>query len=399
MIESKIDQIVNAGRDEIIEFLSELIAIPSVNPPGEFYRECVQKIARKLESWNLDHQVINVPLENRDRYSILGSLGSGSKGLHFHGHYDVVPADRPDQFEPLITEEKIFGRGAADMKAGLVSMLYALTVLKRLKVRINGRLTFSIVPDEETGGVLGTDYLFKSGLLPPSGLLGMVMPEPTGGQIWNASRGAFTCRVDIKGRPTHIAQARAGESAFEKMNRVVTRLIGLNREIEGRKTDLMVDPPASANSIMVLGGVAGSGTNFNVVPGRAYFSIDRRFNPEEKLSRVRKEIMEVLNRCKNEGVDLVVEVVQEAEPSYTPEDGKLAQVLESTIMEWLSRKTAFRLCPGCLETRFFYSRGIPALAFGPGLLECAHSAEEYVDISDVLNCAKVYASIGLKLLT
>jgi acetylornithine deacetylase/succinyl-diaminopimelate desuccinylase-like protein len=84
------------------------------------------------------------------------------KSLHFHGHYDVVPEFSPDQFVPRLKGDRLYGRGSSDMKGGLVAMLFTLRAIKECGLELNGKLTFSIVADEETGGRLGTQYLFDS---------------------------------------------------------------------------------------------------------------------------------------------------------------------------------------------------------------------------------------------
>jgi succinyl-diaminopimelate desuccinylase len=113
--------------------------------------------------------------------------------------------------------------------------------------------------------------------------LAMLSAEPTGGVVWHASRGAITLRITVRGREAHVGQAHLGVNAFEKMIRVAEPLARLAHELSRGRTTLPVDSDPSRGSMLVVGGAAESGANFNVVPGSAWFSVDRRFNPEEDL--------------------------------------------------------------------------------------------------------------------
>src|SRR5262249_61110123 len=114
---------------------------------------------------------------------------SGPRPLLFHGRFDVVPASHPEQFRPYLKGGNLFGRGSSDMKGGLASMVYALKALKDCRVPLDGRVCLTVVPDEETGGQGGSQYLAGAGLLGRDGI-GMLTAEPTSGVVWNASRAA-----------------------------------------------------------------------------------------------------------------------------------------------------------------------------------------------------------------
>ena len=116
-----------------------------------------------------------------------------------------------------------------------------------------------------------------------SGALAMITAEPTGGVVWHASRGAITLRVGVEGRPAHVGQAHLGVNAFEQMVQIAEPLSDLAHELLARRTDYPLESEEARGSMLVVGGASGSGANFNVVPGAAWFSVDRRFNPEEDL--------------------------------------------------------------------------------------------------------------------
>lgn len=398
MLEEKLRKKVSEWREEVVAVLSDLISFPTVNPPGGSYKECVDYLAAKLKSWGIDHRLVTVPNGKYPRFSLLGEHGQGNRSLHFHGHFDVVPAQSSSQFKPEVRGDLLYGRGSSDMKGGLVAMLSAVRAVKECGKKLSGCLSFSFVPDEETGGRLGTQYLLESGLVPkPS--LGMLMAEPTSGVIWNANRGALTCRITVSGKYAHVGLEQEGVNAFETMVEIARSMLRLKEVVKKRKTSMAVRHASARSSVMLIGGEAGSGVSFNAVPEKAFFTIDRRLNPEETLKAAKKELLEVLEKYKKKGIKAEAEVLQEGEPSAADTRSPLAQALKDVIQNVTGKAPVFELCPGLCEIRFFNNRGVPAYAFGPGLLEVSHGPVEYIKISEVLNCVFIYALTAVKLLT
>lgn len=355
----------------------------------------------KLSEIGLDARIMEIPdqdLGSNDpelpRYHIISSFGKGEETLYFHGHHDVVPASKEGQFDPYIKADRLYGRGTADMKAGLAAMIYAIKAIKYSGVDFNGRIGLTIVPDEETGRLLGSNYLSRINLLGKNGI-GMLTPEPTGGVIWNANRGAITLRIKILGQPAHVGLQHQGINAFEKMLGVANRLFELKQDVESRTTAYQIQPPPARRSILMLGGQSAGGNSFNLVPGEFSFTVDRRINPEEHLEVEKERLFEVLDSVQNEGVEFEVEVLQEGKSSGTSEDEPLAQVLARNIASIEGQRPAFEMCPGLLEIRFYAQKGIPAFAYGPGLLSVSHGPDEYIRIEDIFRCTAVYALTAL----
>ncbi len=397
MDQNRIKGFIDSSRRKMIENLSALVAIPTVNPPGKRYRRCVDYLSGLLEEWHIEHDVIPATKGKYPRLCILGGLGEGEARLHLHGHYDVVPAYAPEQFEPKVQGDALYGRGSSDMKSGLVAILYTLRFFQKRRKRFKGQISFSFVPDEESGGRLGTQYLYQAGLLPrPS--LGMLMPEPTSGKVWNANKGALTYRVIVHGKPAHVALGHQGRNAFESMVNMVQSLLKLKEKVSRRKTSFPVYPPEAGLSVMLIGGESRSGVNFNVVPEKAYFTIDRRINPEEKLTEAKRELMETFEGASERGIDIETELIQEGESSTADLDSPLAVALRDSVSAVKSRIPAFELCPGLCEIRFFNNQGIPAYAYGPGLLEVSHGPEEFVKIPDLLDCTDIFIRTAIRLL-
>jgi acetylornithine deacetylase/succinyl-diaminopimelate desuccinylase-like protein len=226
----------------------------------------------------------------------------------------------------------------------------------------------------------------------------MLTPEPTSGVVWNANRGALTLRVTARGKPAHVGLQHQGVNAFERMLRVAAALQTLKTEVERRRTRYRVTPEAAAHSILMLGGEVAGGTNFNIVPERCSFTLERRFNPEEDLAAERARLDALFDSLRAQGIDLEVEVLQEGESSGVPDDHPVARTLADTIEGVTGERPAFEMCPGILEIRWYARKGIPAFAYGPGLLEISHGPHEAVEVERIFQHTLIYALAAARLL-
>src|SRR5713101_6017896 len=388
--------------DEMAALLSELVAIPTENPPGRNYQACAALLERRLRNFGLDCERFFEPAgpEKKSGESpacLLACYGRGKRTLYFHGHYDVVPAQSAQQFEPVRKEHFLFGRGSCDMKGGIVAMLYAILALKGCGAELSGKAGLMLVPNEETGGANGSAWLTQQGLLGRNGI-GMLLAEPTSGVVWNANRGAISLRVRVLGKSAHVGLQHQGENAFERMQRVVERLQELKKEVELRTTNLNIGADQARHSILMLGGQSGGGANFNVVPAECWFTIDRRINPEEDLEEEKAVLIAVLEGCKRDGIPLEWEILQEGRSSACREEEPLGEALAHGVRAVTGEAPRFEMCPGLLETRFYAAQGVPAYAYGPGLLSVAHGPNEYVDLRKVIECAAIYALTATQML-
>jgi acetylornithine deacetylase/succinyl-diaminopimelate desuccinylase family protein len=386
--------------DEIAALLAELVAVPTENPPGNKYRACADLLEKHVRAMGLECE----RLESADPTKkggespacLLAGCGRGARTLYFHGHYDVVPAQSQEQFQPLRKEHFLFGRGSCDMKGGIVAMPFAIRALQECGAELNGRIGLALVPDEETGGERGSVWLARQGLLGRQGI-GMLLPEPTSGVVWNANRGAISLRVKVLGKSAHVGLQHQGENAFERMLRVVEHLQEFKREVETHATGFDVGVEQARNSILMLGGEHGGGTNFNVVPEVCWFTIDRRINPEEDLAAEKARLLGVLERCRRAGTPLEWEIFQEGSSAACREDEPLGKALARNVETVTGAVPRFEMCPGLLEIRFYAAQGIPAYAYGPGLLSVAHGPNEYVDLRKVIDCAAIYAMTAVEM--
>lgn len=360
----------------MLDLTKRLIAIPSENPPGNRYEECTRALRDELDRLGFD----GVRLEGA---CVLASAGTGRRTLYFSGHYDVVPAQSRDQFQPRVEGANLFGRGSSDMKSGLAAMIHAAAAARDEGLLKTGRIGIVLVPDEETAGPRGSRDLDTRGLLGRDGV-GMLTPEPTGGVVWNANRGAISLRAIMRGKAAHVGRQFEGVNAFERAVPAMMRLLDIKKEVELRETQHEIAPAAARKSVLMLGGRAEAGTNFNVTPDFCSFTIDRRINPEENILEEKRRLCDALE-C------FEIETLQEEPAAATPAQDLLGNMLSRNIAKVAGKEPAFEMCPGLLETRFYAAHGIPAFAYGPGLLTVSHGPHEFVPIRNIAQCAEIYA--------
>jgi succinyl-diaminopimelate desuccinylase len=379
--------------DEMAAVLESLVAIDSENPPGRALGRCGRLLRDVMTDLGLAPELIELPpaRELEEPCLVRGSVGAGGPAVYFHGHFDVVPAQSRAQFQPLRGSGRISGRGSADMKGGLVSMLYGAAAAREAGLLGDRRIVLHFVCDEETGSVAGSGHLREAGMIDP-GALAMMTAEPTGGVVWHASRGAITLRVEVHGRPAHVGQAHLGVNAFEQMVQITEPLTALARELLAHRTAYPLDSDEARGSMLVVGGASGSGVNFNVVPGTAWFSVDRRFNPEEDLDEeVARLTTTITDAAARVGAQVSIEVLQQQPSAGTDDRHPTAVALARCVAAVEGAAPRFELCPGVLETRWYAQLGVPAFAYGAGRLDVSHGPDEYIDEAAMRRCAAVYA--------
>ncbi|WP_076985386.1 M20 family metallopeptidase [Actinosynnema sp. ALI-1.44] len=376
---TEVDAWLEHRADEMADLLVRLIAVDSENPPGRALGRCARLLSEAMDGLGLAPEIIPLDAErDLDEPSIVrGTVGSGERILYFHGHFDVVPAQRRAQFTARRSDGRIIGRGSADMKGGIVSMLYGAAAVRESLA--DGRIVIHLVCDEETGSVTGAGHLRRSGMIDPRALA-MVTAEPSGGRIWNAARGALSLKVAVRGKEAHVGQADRGVNAFHHM-------LHIARPVEAYAREMAVE-----QSMVVPGGLFGGGSNFNVVPGDAYFTIDGRYHPRVDLDRELERLTGIIGQAADEiGADVSIEVTQQQPPAHTDPTHPAAVALAEAVGDVEGAPAAFELCEGILETRWYDQVGIPAFGYGAGLLDVSHGPDEYVDEAAMRRCAAVYA--------
>ena len=395
--------------DEMAGLLIRLVACETENPPGAHLAECAGILRAAMADLGLAPEILEAePAGTVEAPRVVrGASGAANhaqdaaaraKLVYFHGHFDVVPAQHRSQFTAHRAGGTITGRGTADMKGGIVSMLYGAAAARDLGLLGDGRIVIHLVCDEETGSTIGSGYLADHGLIDPAALA-MLTAEQSGGVIWPAAKGAISLRVEVRGRPAHVGQAMHGVNSFLHMLKVATPLEAYAGQLSRRHTRHPVGDGQAVGSTVVLGGRSGGGSNFNVVPGRTWFTVDGRFNPEEDLEAELARLTGTINAAAADaGADVAIEVTQFAPAADTPPGGHAARILGECVADVTGAPARFELCPGCLDTRWYAQRGIPAFGFGPGRFDVSHGPDEYVAEAELGRTAAVYALFAGRML-
>ena len=206
-------------------------------------------------------------------------------------------------------------------------------------------------------------------------------------------------RVTVRGKPAHVGLQFRGVNAFEQAMQVAQGFAKLKRQIATRRTRFPVALAEARRSVLLIGGQAGGGTNFNAVPAEYSFTVDRRINPEESLAREKRALLAVVERFRKRGIKLDAHIFQEEPAAGFQADEPVAQAMVASAREVTGRAPRFELCPGLLEIRYYAQRGVPAFAYGPGQLEVAHGPNESIVLKKVYEFAAIYALAAARILS
>ncbi len=393
---------------KVIELAKELISIPTINPPGVNYGRVVALLVNVLRNLSFDVYEHRVPRgefpkygldENaEDRISIVAfkRFGKGGRKIHIHTHYDVVPPGSGwsrDPFKPVVEDGRLYGRGASDMKSAIAASIYAVKIVEELSkglgLDLHGEVIISITPDEETGGTTGAGYLVERGII--RGIDYTIMPEPTSlTYVWHAHKGCLWYRIRVRGRQAHATLPYLGINAFEKMVQLATRFIEYRKVVEQRISRFEAYPIEGNRASIAIGGMCSCCGAVNIVPGEAWFTIDRRVLPEESVDDVEKEIEAIVDEFRKQNPDVVIELERllRIEPSFIEPGHELITLIRQSVREALGIDAKPVLCPGFLNVRYFIKAGMPAVAWGPGDLEQAHAVDEFIELDSLFKWTK-----------
>ena len=418
---SQDERIIRAAEsviDEAVEFTRELIKIPTVNPPGEFYEDGARCIGRWLERAGFRPEYIAAEglaehTAKHPRINVIGRReGAGpGKTLHLNGHFDVVPAGEGwtrDPFGAEVADGKIYGRGTCDMKAGIAAAVFAAEVLRRAGIETGGAIEISGTVDEESGGFAGVAYLCKIGRVTSENTHFAIIPEPLNvDRICVGHRGVYWFDVVTHGRIAHGSMPYLGHSAIDDMGAILEAIrTELQPELKKRTTKVPVVPELSRHATLnvnaVSGGQVGEDVQSPCVADRAHAIFDRRFLLEEGFDATKTEIRQLLDsvaaRVPGLRYDLMDRMV--VHPTATPEDSPVTQALQAAISRVLNKDAQVIASPGTYDQKHFDRIGhIPhCVAYGPGVLDLAHQPDEWVGIEDLKNSIAVIAIASAQLL-
>lgn len=380
-----------ARQSDLVTLLSDLVAIESVNPEykggGRGEIKVGEYVAGYLRGLGIEPEFQPV-LPGRP--NVLGRLqGSPDACLIFEAHMDTVTLElMPDALKPIVRDGLLYGRGACDDKASLAAMLYALKLLQNYAHGQHATVLLAAVVDEEVAyrGVL---ELAES----RPRAQGAVVGEPTKLVPVVSHKGVVRFQIRTRGHAVHTSRLEEGNNAIYQMVEVIQVL---RQQIELRLPSRAL-PRLGAPTMCVS--VIHGGLQVNMVPDECVIQIDRRTVPGETPEQVLAEI------------DAALDTLRKREPSYaidrlapdlldyaldTPRGAKIARVARQAC-EMIRGETEFGTAPyGSDASKLAELAHIPSIVLGPGDIAQAHTADEWVEIAQVVQAAEIYAQLAVE---
>lgn len=374
--------------DAVTRLLSDLVAIPSVNPMGRALHgpgvyeagmtEYLERFFRDVGS-TCTRQPVAPGRENLvARYE----APQGRHLLLFDAHQDTVPTDGMtiDPFVPKIEGRRLYGRGSCDIKGGMAAMLTAFARLVRERPRGSCSVIMACTVDEEFTH-LGSSYLAAQ----PLGADLAIVAEPTKLDIVNCHKGAVRWKIQTQGVACHSSSPHLGSNAIYRMAQVVAALAEHAQELARSRPDPVLGPPT-----LSVGRIEG-GQSVNVVPDWCVIEVDRRVIPGEVALECPDRVMAWL-RQRLGGLDGI-----EWQPPWinlAPLEAKGTDTWVAAIREVVAGATG--RTPGVIGVPYGTDAGPlgevgqPCIVFGPGDIAQAHTRDEWVDLDEVATAAELY---------
>jgi acetylornithine deacetylase len=372
--------------DPCLALLKSLVAIDSVNPslvpgaPGE--ERVAMAVADHLRSLGLE---VHVQPVAPGRPNVIGVLDSGAPGpsLMFCGHIDTVGTEgMTAPFAAEIRDGRLYGRGSQDMKGGVAAMIDAARVAKARGFS-RGRLVLAAVVDEEYESI-GADELVKAWRADAA-----VVTEPTDLQIGVGHKGFAWFEIETRGRAAHGSRPREGRDAIMRMGRVLGRLEQQDRMLQSRPPHPVLGT-GSLHASTITGG-----HEWSSYPDRCLLRMERRTVTGESAATAEAELQAILGSLAAEDPEFQASArLVFARPPYeTPRDHRILEALTGAARA-RGRAADTVGMSFWTDAAILGDAGVPSLLYGPGGAGL-HSAEEYVNVDDVLMCRDVLADLAL----
>lgn len=363
---------------DVIDLLTDLVAIDSVNPSLVAGAAGERAIAHHVADWatrsGLRVEMVERPA-GRPSVIMRGGRGDGPT-LLICGHLDTVGIDgMTDPFTPRVDGDRLYGRGAYDMKGGLAAALTAC----RAAQDVHGQIVVAAVADEEHAS-LGVQEVLTHVRADAA-----VVTEPTERKIATAHKGFVWTEIEVTGRSAHGSRPHLGIDAITKTGPILLALDTLDRELAGRRTHPTLGT-GTLHASLITGGREES-----TIPGRCVLTVERRTLPGETVAEVEADMARVLQRCCDADPQLVVtsRTTLSREPFETSADAPVVRALAAV--------TASDPTPAGVsywaDSAFISAAGIPTVLFGPDG-DGAHAEQEWVSISGTIECARTLTALA-----
>lgn len=377
--------------------LADLIRIPSVNPMGrdvsgpEFFEGRVSDyLCAHLSALGTPYERVEVA---PGRANILARLDGapGAPVVLLDAHQDTVPTDGMviPPFEPTVSDGRMYGRGACDVKGGLAAMLAAFTRLARQRPARHATVVVSFTCDEEATS-LGVNHLTAAWadggrryrLLPQRPDVAVVA-EPTTLDVVVAHRGAVRWKIHTAGRACHSSRPQEGINAIYRMARVLQLLEQFAAQLPGSRPAHPLCGPATLSVGLIYGG-----SSVNVVPDFCTIEIDRRVIPGEQREDMIPEVTQYLA----ERLDFSLQ--HDAPFVFSPplgdeDNGPLADRLLAAVRTVAGPRQKVGVAYGTHASRIARA-GVPSVVFGPGDIAQAHTKDEWIDLQQLQQATDCY---------
>jgi len=389
--------------DELIRWTRELVRIPSVYRPktGEAEEPAARWVEERCREIGLETHWEVVEPGRPNVIAVYGRLGEGPC-LMFEGHIDVVTeGDRlawtHDPFAAEMEGGRIYGRGANDMKGGLVAALAAIKAIVRSGVSLDGAILLGALADEE-GLMKGVKHFVSAGWAEK--VSAAIICEPEDNRLCIAQKGVMWLRVIVKGKMAHGCMPLTGINPIYQMGVLLAELKALEaEEIARHGRDPYLGQPSITPTI-IQAPVRGEPQN-NVLPAQCLLTLDIRLIPGQKAEEIEERIRDICRRLheKDSTFDADLELIEARPPTATPREERVVTELARAYRDATGKEPVYGGVPGSTDgTILFGWAGVPIVTCGPGDSEIPHHVDEYLDVDQLIDASRTYALAALRYL-
>ncbi len=385
---------MRADLERLTDTLKQLVATESVNPGfgGGGEARIAGVTAGLLGDAGLEVRRYEA---EPGRPSVVGRLpGTGTApALMLNAHYDTVGVEGMERpFEPVVSEGRLYGRGAFDMKGALAACIEAARLLAGRGQPLGGDLLVTAVADEEVAS-LGTADLLERRRNGELAFEAAIVTEPTGLELCVAHRGFTWIEITTRGRAAHGSRYREGVDANLRMGRVLRELEGLLAELQSRTGHPLLGPP-SLHAARIGGGVG-----ISTYSPSCTLEVERRTVPPESREDVEREIAGLLDRLRAEDPSLEVEwrTLLHREPFETSPDAPIASAVRDAAAGVLGRAPRIIGDAPWMDSALLAAEGVDTVVMGPGGAG-AHAEVEWADLASCVSLAEILARSATRFL-